>query len=116
MLKLFGSKQVQPDLHTPELEKRYTRFPHAHNRVPAQHAEEPGLRPCETAPVPPRRRSAHKPAQEPPEASLADQLYSESSISTALLRRALPQRFADMDDETRERAKEGLADLHAQFR
>ena len=125
MMKLFGFKQTSeelpaPELQAPDLDKRYTRFPHKHRRSlatpPVSFAEEPARQPCETAPVLPRRPSARRPKQAPAPESLADQLHSEAGISTALLRRALPQRFADMDDETRDLAKEGLADLHAQFR
>ena len=115
MLKLFGAKQAQPDLHAPEPEERYTRFPHNHSRAPVRYAEKPQKQPCETAPTLPRRPSARKPKEAPAPESLADQLHSEDGISTALLRRALPQRFADMDADTRELAKESVADLHARF-
>ena len=49
-------------------------------------------------------------------ASLAHQLHSEARISTALLRRALPLRFADIDARTHEIAQKETADLQAQFR
>lgn len=121
MMKLFGFKQAYeelptPDLHAPDLEKRYTRFPHSHNRMPARRAEEPARQPCETSPVLPRRPSARRAQEEVTTVSLADQLHSEATISTALLRRALPLRFADIDAETQEVAAEGIADLQAQFR
>ena len=116
MLKLFGSKQAQPELHAPELEKRYTRFAHTHQRTSVHYAEKTTRRPCEVAPVLPRRPSARKPKEEVTPASLADQLHSEADISTALLRRALPLRFADIDEETQDAAKEGVADLQARFR
>ena len=115
MMKLFGFKQAQPDLHAPELEKRYTRFPHAHTRTPVA-AKPPAPQPCETAPVAPRRLSARRIEESPQPASLADQLHSEATISTALLRRALPLRFAGIDARTHELAQKETADLQAQFR
>lgn len=120
MMKLFGFKQAQPDLHAPELEKRYTRFPHNHSRAPLTVPKAPPLQPCETTKVLPRRPSARKiePVAETTveQASLADQLHSEARISTSLLRRALPLRFADIDARTHEFAREETADLMAQFR
>ena len=125
MMKLFGFKQESnavpaPELEVPDLDKRYTRFPHKHRRTlaspPTIFTEEPSRRPCETAPVMPRRPSARGVKERVETTSLADQLHSEAAISTALLRRALPLRFADIDADTRDVAQESVADLQAQFR
>lgn len=125
MMKLFGFKQASedlpaPDLPVPDLDKRYTRFPQNHRRTlassPASFAQEPARQPCETTPVLPRRPSARGVNELVEPASLADQLHSEATISTSLLRRALPLRFADIDAETQEVAKDSIADLQAQFR
>lgn len=121
MMKLFGFKQTSEelpvqDLPVPDLDKRYTRFPQNHRRTLASFVEEPARQPCETAPVLPRRPSARGVTEAIEPASLADQLHSEAAISTALLRRALPLRFADIDAETEDFAKDSIADLHAQFR
>ena len=116
MIKLFGFKQAQPDLHAPELEKRYTRFPHAHNRAPLTVPKAPQMQPCETTKVSPRRPSVRKVAPEVEPASLADQLHSEAQIPTSLLRRALPLRFADIDAQTHKIAQDEKADLMSHFR
>ena len=129
MMKLFSFKQASdavpaPELEVPDLDKRYTRFPHKHRRTlatpptspTASFTEEPSRQPCETAPVMPRRPSARGVKERVETTSLADQLHSEAAISTALLRRALPLRFADIDADTRDVAQESVADLQAQFR
>ncbi len=116
MKKLFNFKQAQPDLHAPDLEKRYTRFPHAHTRVPSKAAKQQTAQPCQSAPVSPRRPSAHSDQDVAEPASLADQLHSEAKIPTALLRRALPLRFADIDAQTHEIARKETESLKSQFR
>lgn len=111
MIKLFGFNQAQQDLHAPELEKRYTRFPHAHSRVPAQTPAKPAMPARQNAPVTPKRPAPRQAQEQAQPASLADQLHSESQISVALLRRALPSRFAEIDAQTHKLAKQNRAEL-----
>ncbi|WP_299842364.1 hypothetical protein [uncultured Roseovarius sp.] len=111
MIKLFGSKQAQQDLHAPELEKRYTRFAHTHTRAPVQPVAHTAQHPCQSAPARPKRPAPSAPQEPAQPASLADQLHSEGQISVSLLRHALPSRFAEMDAQTRELAKSNRAEL-----
>lgn len=108
MLKLFDSRQVRGAIDAPEEEKRYTRFPPMHPREHPDVYAKPLRRPCEKAPDREKRPVDHVTAQP---TSLAEQLHSESRISVALLRRALPSRFAEMDAHTRELAERNCAEL-----
>ena len=118
-MRLFGSKTVEKSALAQPPEEKYTRYTHRHSRAqvqPVKYASEPATQHCQTTHVSPKRAVSRKPAPVTQEASLADQLHSEEQITTALLRRALPLRFAEIDARTREIAREGAAELQAQNR
>ena len=105
-MKFFGSKRAQVDVHTTPPEKKYTRFAYNHTRPSVQKLNEPIIQYILAAPVETPRRVTPAAQKQAPPLSLADQLHSEARISTALLRRALPLRFSEMDEEDRKLAKD----------
>ncbi|WP_298839861.1 hypothetical protein [uncultured Roseobacter sp.] len=84
MLKLLNAIAGQ-EMQTTGPTEKYSRFDPGHRRE----------RIVRSKPAKPAPRVAKKPApQQDPGADLMAQLYCESSISTSVLRNALPNRFA----------------------
>lgn len=115
-MKLFGSNPAQVDFHAPPTEKKYTRFACNHIRPSAQELNGSITQHNQAAPVETPRRVTRAAQEQAPRLSLADQLHSEAPISTALLRRALPLRFSEINEEDHKLAKDSLAGLLIQAR
>ncbi|MFD1158318.1 hypothetical protein [Roseovarius aestuarii] len=120
MFKIFSNSKTDGSIHAPGLTKRHTRFAHSHTRSQPQTRTQietppvPAKQPCEASTARPKRPAQARILwQNESSNSLADQLHSETEISVALLRRALPSRFAKIDAETRALAKHNQDELLA---